>query len=83
MLNSRTPNLEQTIDLMLAEVRKSCFEGWLLHCLANPRFDRDSYDAGIDDAIEACSFVFKGLASHLHEMQGQGDANRSSREKAA
>ena len=83
MLNSRTLNLEQTIDLMLAEVRKSCSEGWLLYCLSDSRFNRDSFDAGIDDAIEACAFAFKGLAAHLHEMQSQGDANRSSREKAA
>ena len=83
MLNSRTPNLEQTIDLMLSEVRKSCFEGWVMPCLANPRFDRDSYYAGIDDAIETCSFVFKGLAAHLHAMKAQDDANRPNREHAA
>ena len=83
MLNSRTPNLEQTIDLMLSEVRKSCSEGWLLHCLFDSRFNRDSFDAGIDDAIEACAFAFKGLAAHLHEMQAQDDANGSNRENAA
>ena len=83
MLNSRTLNLEQTIDLMLAEVRKSCSEGWLVHCLSDRRFQRDSFDAGIDDAIEACAFVFKGLAAHLHEMQAQDDATRSKREDAA
>ena len=84
MLNSRTLNLEQAIDLMLSEVRKSCFDRWVLHNLSDPcRFCRASFDAGVDDAIEACAFAFKGMAVHLHEIQARHDAGRSKREEAA
>ena len=82
MLNSRTPTLEQTIDLMLSEVRKSCSEIWLMHCLSDSRFHRDSFDAGIDAAVEACAFAFKGMTVHLDDMQARHDAVRSKGEES-
>ena len=83
-MNPEIVNLEQTIDLMLSEVRKSCSEQWVLHMLLSPRrFHRDSFDAGVDEAIEACAFAFKGMAVHLHEMQARHDVGRSNMEEAA
>ena len=82
-MNTEIVNLEQTIDLMLSEVRKSCSDLWVLHMLSDRRFCRASFDAGIDDAIEACAFAFKGMAVHLHEIQARHDAGSAHREEAA
>ena len=82
MLNPQTTNLEQTIDLMLSEVRKSCPDRWVLHNLPDGRFQRDSFNAGDNDAVTDCAFALKGLAVHLLEMQNQHDAGRFRKEEA-